>query len=70
MNMAGMIIGIMGLGGPELIVVAIILLLLFGGKKIPQLMKGIGQGINEFKKAKEDITTETKEFIKKEEHAD
>ena len=38
-------------GGPELIVIAIIVLLLFGGKKIPELMKGIGNGIREFKNA-------------------
>ena len=38
-------------GGPEWIVIAIIVLLLFGGKKLPELMKGIGGGIKEFKKA-------------------
>jgi len=37
--------------GPELIVVAVLVLLLFGGRKIPELMKGIGGGIKEFKKA-------------------
>jgi sec-independent protein translocase protein TatA len=42
-------------GGPELIIIAIVILLLFGGRKIPELMKGIGGGIKEFKKAtKED----------------
>ncbi len=44
-----MIIGIFGLGGTELIIIGIIILLLFGGKKIPELMKGLGKGINEFK---------------------
>ncbi len=38
------------LGAPEIIVIAVVILFLFGGSKIPQLMKGIGQGINEFKK--------------------
>ena len=38
-------------GGAEWIVIAIIVLLLFGGKKLPELMKGIGGGIKEFKKA-------------------
>lgn len=47
----GMIIGIMGLGGTELIIIGIIILLLFGGKKIPELMKGLGKGINEFKRS-------------------
>ncbi|GAA3953444.1 hypothetical protein GCM10022246_04390 [Pedobacter ginsengiterrae] len=37
------------LGGPEMIIVAIVVLLLFGGKKIPELMKGLGKGIKEFK---------------------
>ncbi|MDO9185839.1 MAG: twin-arginine translocase TatA/TatE family subunit [Bacteroidia bacterium] len=49
MNTLIMIIGIFGLGGPELIIIGIIILLLFGGKKIPELMKGLGKGINEFK---------------------
>ena len=39
------------LDAPELIVIALVFLLLFGGKKIPELMKGIGQGMKEFKKA-------------------
>lgn len=37
------------LGGPELLILGIALLLLFGGKKIPELMKGLGKGIKEFK---------------------
>jgi len=51
-------------GGPEWIVIAIIVLLLFGGKKLPELMKGIGGGIKEFKKAtKDDDTEQEKEKI-------
>ncbi|MAX81872.1 MAG: twin-arginine translocase TatA/TatE family subunit [Crocinitomicaceae bacterium] len=38
-------------GGPEWIIIVIIVLLLFGGRKIPQLMKGLGEGIKEFKNA-------------------
>ncbi len=46
-------------GGMEIFVIAIIVLLLFGGKKIPELMKGLGGGIKEFKKAtKEDEDSE------------
>lgn len=49
--------------GPELIIILVIVLLLFGGTKIPKLMKGIGQGINEFKKGVkgEDVDTKAKE---------
>ena len=41
----------MGLGGSEMIIILIIVLLLFGGKKIPELMKGLGKGVKEFKDA-------------------
>jgi len=41
-------------GGMELIVIAGIVLLLFGGAKVPQLMKGLGEGMREFKKATRD----------------
>ena len=44
----------MGLGGKEWILIVIVVLLLFGGKKIPELMKGLGSGLNEFKKATKD----------------
>ena len=37
-------------GGQELLIIAIVLLVLFGGTKIPSLMKGMGQGIREFRK--------------------
>lgn len=40
------------LGMPEIIVIAIVLLILFGGRKIPQFMKGLGQGIRQFTDAK------------------
>jgi sec-independent protein translocase protein TatA len=39
------------LGMTEILVILVIVVLLFGGKKIPELMKGLGSGINEFKKA-------------------
>jgi sec-independent protein translocase protein TatA len=39
------------IGMPQVILIAVIVLLLFGGKKIPQLMKGLGQGMKEFKDA-------------------
>ena len=39
------------IGGSEWILIFVVVLLLFGGKKIPELMKGLGEGIREFKKA-------------------
>ena len=47
-----------GLGATEMIIVLVIVLLLFGGKKIPELMKGLGKGVKEFKDASkgEDVT--------------
>jgi sec-independent protein translocase protein TatA len=45
------LLGIFGMGGPEMTLIVIALLLMFGGKKIPELMKGLGKGIKEFKDA-------------------
>ena len=46
---------ILGIVGPtELIIIVLIVILLFGGRKIPELMKGIGQGMKEFRKAKDE----------------
>lgn len=39
----------LGLGMPEILVIALVVLLLFGGRKIPQLMKGLGKGVKSFK---------------------
>ena len=39
----------MNLGMPEILLIALVVLLLFGGKKIPELMKGLGKGIKSFK---------------------
>jgi len=53
-------------GGMELIVIAGIVLLLFGGAKVPQLMKGLGEGMREFKKAtRDDDETPTSTTISK-----
>lgn len=55
---------IMGLSPSELMVVGLIILVLFGGRKIPELMKGLGQGIREFNNAKANIESEVKENLK------
>ena len=70
-----MVIGSLGIVGPwQIVLIVAVLLLMFGGKKIPELMKGLGQGIKEFKDAsktpegkevKEDKVEETKEEDKK-----
>ncbi|MBQ8674861.1 MAG: twin-arginine translocase TatA/TatE family subunit [Bacteroidaceae bacterium] len=44
-----MILPLFGLGMQEIIIIALIVLLLFGGKKIPELMKGLGRGVRSFK---------------------
>ena len=44
-----------GLGMQEIIVIALIVLLLFGGKKIPELMKGLGKGVKSFKDGMKEI---------------
>jgi len=52
---------------PELLIVLAIVVLLFGAKKIPDLAKGMGKGIKDFKKAIKDDDEEVKEITKKEE---
>jgi sec-independent protein translocase protein TatA len=50
----------LALGAPQIVLIAVVILLLFGGKKIPELMKGLGGGIKEFKKATKEEEEETK----------
>jgi sec-independent protein translocase protein TatA len=59
------ILGIFGLGFGELLIILFLVLLFFGGKKIPQIMRGIGQGISEFKKARNGKNPELKDTNKK-----
>ncbi len=49
------------IGGPQIILIVLVVLLLFGGRKIPELMKGLGSGLKEFKKASKDEVTEDEE---------
>jgi sec-independent protein translocase protein TatA len=45
----------MGLGFPELILIGLVVLVLFGSKKIPEIARGLGKGMNEFRKAMKDV---------------
>jgi len=49
------------MGGTEWIIIALVVLLLFGGKKIPELMRGLGKGVKEFKDASKEDSNENKE---------
>ncbi len=51
------------LGMPEIILIALVVLLIFGGKKIPELMRGLGKGVNEFKKGIKDVEGELKKDV-------
>ena len=51
-------------GGWELVIIVLVIILLFGAKKIPELAKGIGKGIREFKDATKDIKSEIDEGLK------
>ena len=58
-----MILLIGNLGTGEIIIIAIVVLLLFGGKKIPELMRSIGKGVKSFKDGVKDIQNEIKDDI-------
>ncbi len=47
-----------GLQGSEILIIALLILLLFGGKKIPELMRGLGKGIRSFKEGMKDVSDE------------
>jgi sec-independent protein translocase protein TatA len=51
-------------GGSEWIIILFVVLLLFGGKKIPELMRGLGKGIREFNNARNSIETEIREGMR------
>ena len=55
-------------GGPEMILIFILVLLLFGAKKLPQLARGIGKSAGEFKKAKDEFETQIKSAADDAEH--
>jgi sec-independent protein translocase protein TatA len=51
-------LGIGNLGGPDLFIILLIVLVLFGAKKLPDLARSLGQSMSEFRKAREDIDLE------------
>ena len=54
----------MNLGTPEIILIALVVLLLFGGKKIPELMKGLGKGVKSFKDGVKGLDDEVNSLTK------
>ena len=57
-------------GGSEWIFIILAIILLFGGRKIPELMKGIGKGMREFKDAKDNVKSEIEEGMKEKDKDD
>lgn len=54
---------IQGIGGPELLIILVIILLLFGAKKLPELAKGLGKSMKEFKKATQEVQDDFQEAM-------
>ncbi len=55
----------LAIGAPQIILIVVVVLLLFGGRKIPELMRGLGSGIKEFKDASKDDDEDTKKVDNK-----
>ncbi len=55
-----------GLGTPEIVAIIVLVLILFGGRKIPEVMRGIGEGLREFRKASSSAQNEIKRFADEE----
>jgi sec-independent protein translocase protein TatA len=53
------------IGGSELFLILLVILVFFGAKKLPELAKGLGQGIREFRKAAKDVQDEVEKEVKK-----
>ena len=56
-------LAVLGLSGGELVLVLVVILVLFGAKRIPEFAKGLGKGINEFKKASREVTDEIERSV-------
>lgn len=59
-----------GIGTQEILIIALIILLLFGGRKIPELMRGLGKGIKSFKDGMKEVDDEVKDLNDKKEDAE
>ena len=59
----------MGFGTQEIILIIIVILILFGGKKIPELMRGLGRGVREFNDAKTNVRREIEDGLTEKERA-
>ena len=55
----------MGIGAPEIILIVLVIIVFFGAKKIPEIAKGLGEGIREFRKAARDVQSEVGKDTKK-----
>ena len=64
MNLLGII------GGQELLIILLVVLVLFGGKKIPELMQGLGKGVKEYKNAVNNVDNELKDSTQHDEHTE
>ena len=54
---------LLGLGGQEILLIALIVLLLFGGAKIPELMRGMGKGVKSFKEGMKEVDEVKKDIV-------
>lgn len=59
--MAHLFLFLGSLGMPEVLLIVLVVLLLFGGKKIPELMKGLGKGVRSFKEGMNEVQSELKD---------
>lgn len=56
-------LAVLGIGGWEMVLILTVVLILFGAKRLPELAKGLGHGIKEFKKATSDVTDEIRRSV-------
>ncbi len=59
--MTNAILGLFNLGAGEIVLIVLVVLLLFGGKKIPELMRGMGKGVKSFKQGMNEVEEELKD---------